>query len=421
MERRDATPAGYAPALARTATGPRPQRRGFFWKWCKASAFQPAAGARYNTGLVYSAGMRRREFVSSLGAGALAAAAIPGCSKQQTGAAAGVGGKTYDWKMVTTWPPNFPGLGTGAAWLAKTIESASGGRLRIKVYGGGELVPALEVFDAVAGGTAEMGHGAGYYWKGKSEAAQFFGAVPFGMEVIEVNGWLYHGGGLDLWREVYEPFGLVPFPAGNTGVQMGGWFNREINSVADLRGLKMRIPGLGGDVLRRAGGTPVLLAGGDVYTALETGAIDATEWVGPYNDLAFGLHKAARYYYYPGWHEPGSVLECIVNKRHWDELSDDLKAIVSTACQAANLEMFAEYTAFNQQALNALVEEHGVEVRRFPDAVLKRLEELSRDVLEELAARDETVRRVYTSYKAFLEEAAKWQAVSELAYLQTRS
>jgi TRAP-type mannitol/chloroaromatic compound transport system substrate-binding protein len=363
--------------------------------------------------------VKRRHFVRSLGAGALTAG-LAACAREQGGSATRADDRVRNWKMVTTWPPNFPGLGTGASYLANTIAAASGGRLRIKVYGGGELVPALEVFDAVAGGSAEMGHGAAYYWKGKSPAAQFFGAVPFGMEPIEVNGWLYHGGGIDLWREVYARFGIVPFPTGNSGVQMGGWFNREINTVADLRGLKMRIPGLGGDVLRRAGGTPVLLAGGDVYTALETGAIDATEWVGPYNDLAFGLHKAARYYYYPGWHEPGSVIECIVNQRSYEALPDDLQAIVATACQAANLEMLSEFTAFNQQALNALVEEHGVELRRFPDEVLDHLQVLSHEMLEELAAGDATVRKVYDSYRTFQDKAAKWQAVSELAYLQTR-
>ncbi|VAW57842.1 TRAP transporter solute receptor, unknown substrate 6, partial [hydrothermal vent metagenome] len=210
------------------------------------------------------------------------------------------------WKMVTTWPKNFPGLGSGANHLAKLITEMSGGRLKVKVYGAKELVPAFEVFDAVSRGTAQMGHGASYYWKGKNEATQFFSAVPFGLTAQEMNGWLYHGGGMELWRELYEPFGLVPAAAGNTGVQMAGWFNKQIKSTADLKGLKMRIPGLGGEVLKRAGGTPVSLPGGEIFTSLKTGAIDATEWVGPYNDLAFGLHKAAKYYYYPGWHEPGT-------------------------------------------------------------------------------------------------------------------
>ena len=192
----------------------------------------------------------------------------------------------------------------------------------------GELVPAFEVFDAVSSGTAEMGHGAAYYWKGKSEAAQFFASVPFGMNAQELAAWFYYGDGLSLWREVYEPFGLIPAPAGNTGVQMGGWFNKEINGLADLEGLKMRIPGLGGEVLRRAGGTPVNLPGGEIFTALQTGSIDATEWVGPYNDLAFGLHQVARYYYYPGWHEPGTCLEAMFNAEAFAALPEDLRTAI---------------------------------------------------------------------------------------------
>ena len=233
--------------------------------------------------------------------------------------------KTYKWKMVTTWPKNFPGLGTAPERFAKNVALMSQGQLEVKVFGAGELVPALEVFDAVSGGTAEMGHGAGYYWKGKAPEAQFFTTVPFGMTAQEMNGWIHHGGGQALWEEVYAKFGLVPLAAGNTGVQMGGWFNKEINSVADLKGLKMRIPGLGGEVFKRIGGLPVLLPGSELFTALQTGAIDASEWVAPYNDLAFGLHKAAKYYYYPGWHEPGPALELIVRKEAFESLPPTYK------------------------------------------------------------------------------------------------
>jgi len=257
--------------------------------------------------------------------------------------------------MVTTWPKNFPGLGTGANDLAKLITEMTGGRLSVKVYGANELVPAFEVFDAVSRGTAQMGHGAAYYWKGKSEAAQFFSAVPFGLTAQEMNGWLYSGGGMELWQELYEPFGLIPAAAGNTGVQMAGWFNKQINSPADLKGLKMRIPGLGGEVLKRAGGTPVSLPGGEIFSSLKTGAIDATEWVGPYNDLAFGLHKAAKYYYYPGWQEPGTTLEALINKQAFEELTKDLQSIVLNACKVVNQQMLTEYTTRNQQALNTLV------------------------------------------------------------------
>jgi TRAP-type mannitol/chloroaromatic compound transport system substrate-binding protein len=325
------------------------------------------------------------------------------------------------WKMVTTWPRNFPGLGTGAAYLARLIGEMSGGRLEVKVYGGGELVPPFEIFDAVSRGSAQMGHGASYYWKGVSEAAQFFSAVPFGLTAQEMNAWLYHGGGMELWQETYRPFGLVPTAAGNTGVQMAGWFNREINSLADLEGLKMRIPGLGGEVLRRAGGTPVSLPGGEIFTSLQSGAIDATEFVGPYNDLAFGLYKAAKYYYYPGWHEPGTTLECFVNREAFEALPKDLQSIVIHAARVANQDMLAEYTARNNSALKSLVEEHKVELRRLPDPVLARLRQLSDEVVGEIADKDPLSRRVYDSFRQFRDQAVAWHNVSERSYLNTRS
>ena len=213
----------------------------------------------------------------------------------------------------------------------------------------------------------------------------------------------------------------MPFPAGNTGVQMGGWFNKRIDSISDLQGLKMRIPGVGGEALRLAGGTPVTLAGSEIFTALQTGSIDATEWVGPYNDLAMGLHQAARYYYYPGWQEPGPTLECIINKAAWESLPDDLKAIVEVACQATNQDMTSEYMARNAAALRQLDEDPGVEILSFPGPVLESLKALTLEVIEQLAADDERVARVWGSYRAFLEESATWQRVSEQAYLATRS
>jgi len=367
--------------------------------------------------------MKRRDFVKKIGVGSLVAGGVlAGCTKQEAAKSTEKQtGKTYQWKMVTTWPKNFPGLGTGANTLARLIGEMSGGRIQVKVYGAKELVPAFEIFDAVSQGTAEMGHGAAYYWKGKSEAAQFFAAVPFGLTAQEMNGWFYHGGGLELWAEVYAPFGLVPAPAGNTGVQMGGWFNKEINAVSDLEGLKMRIPGLGGEVLKRAGGTPVSLPGGEIFTSLQSGAIDATEWVGPYNDLAFGLHKAARYYYYPGWHEPGTTLEAFINKKAFEALPADLQSIVMNACRVANQDMLAEYTSRNNAALHTLVTEHKVDLRRFPDEVLKKLRELSDEVVAEVAAKDPMSKKVYDSFKSFRDQAIAWHDVSERAYLNARA
>ena len=372
--------------------------------------------------------MKRRQFLGQLGKGAvlagagLAAACEP--AEQQSQAVvtghAGSDFKPVKWKMVTTWPKNFPGLGTGANYLAELISRMSGGRIQVKVYGDKELVPAFEVFDAVSQGTAQLGHGSAYYWKGKSEAAQFFSAVPFGLTADEMNAWLYHGGGMELWQETYAPFGLVPMAAGNTGVQMAGWFNREINSLEDLKGLKMRIPGLGGEVLARAGGVPVSLPGGELFTALQSGAIDATEWVGPYNDLAFGLYKAAKYYYYPGWHEPGTTLECMVNRQALEALPQELQDIVLNAGRVANQDMLAEYVARNNQALRTLVKEHHVDLRPLPDAVLRHLKKLSDEVVAEVAAKDALSQRVYTGFQAFREQVTAWDDISERAYLNAR-
>lgn len=369
--------------------------------------------------------MKRRDFIGKLGIGALAGGGVlAGCgpdSACDSNASTAARGKTIHWKMVTTWPKNFPGLGTGAEFLADIINEMSGGRLQVKVYGAGELVPAFEIFDYVSGGGAEMGHGGAYYWKGKNEAFQFFATVPFGLTANEINAWLFYGGGMDLWREAYEPFGLVPTAAGNTTVQMAGWFNREINSVGDLKGLKMRIPGLGGEVLSRAGGTPVNLPGGELFTSLQTGAIDATEWVGPYNDLAFGLYKVAKYYYYPGWHEPGTVLECFINKKAFESLPDDLQSIVLNATRVANHNMQLEYVARDNAALQTLVDEHHVELRRLPDEVLKTLYGISNEVVAEIADKDPFSRKVYESYLSFRKQAMARQDISERAYLNIRA
>jgi len=328
--------------------------------------------------------------------------------------------KVYRWKLITTWPKNLPGLGTAPERLAQKLKVMSNGRLDIKVYGAGELVGAFEVFDAVAQGTAEMGHGAAYYWRGKIPIAAMFSTVPFGMNAQEMNGWLHYGGGMELWRELYEPFGLVPLASGNTGVQMAGWFNKEINGLADLQGLKMRIPGLGGEVLKRAGGIPVSLPGSEVFTALQTGVIDATEWVGPYNDLALALHTAAQYYYYPGWHEPGPTLEAIVNQQAWQSLPEDLRVMVEMASRAINDDMLSEFTARNNTALRTLIDEHGVELRRLPDDVIAELKTAAADVVAEAAQDNELSQRIYDSYMGFLRDVRAYHEISEQAYINAR-
>jgi len=362
--------------------------------------------------------MKRRDFIKTSGIGTAALATASGGLLSAPAVASS--NKKIKWKMVTTWPKNFPGLGTGANNLAKLITEMSGGRLSVKVYGAKELVPAFEVFDAVSGGAAEMGHGAAYYWKGKSEAFQFFTAVPFGLTAQEMNGWLFYGGGMQLWEKAYADFNLLPLACGNTGVQMGGWFNKQIKNIKDLKGLKMRIPGLGGEVLKRAGGTPVTLPGGELFTALKSGNIDATEWVGPYNDLAFGLYKAAKYYYYPGWHEPGPTMEALVNKKAFDKLPKDLQSIVRTAALAVNNDMLAEYTARNNAALNILVNKHKVDVRKYPDDVLKKLSGLSDSVVAELASKDKMSNAIYQSYKKFRDNVVAYHSISEEAYLKAR-
>jgi TRAP-type mannitol/chloroaromatic compound transport system substrate-binding protein len=328
--------------------------------------------------------------------------------------------RVYRWKLITTWPKNLPGLGTAPEELAQRLRVMSNGRLDIRVYGAGELVGAFEVFDAVSQGTAEMGHGAAYYWRGKIPVAAMFSTVPFGMTAQEMNAWLYFGGGLELWRELYEPFGVVPLPAGNSGVQMAGWFNKEINSVADLRGLKMRIPGLGGEVLERVGGVPVSMPGSEMFSALQMGVIDATEWVSPYNDLAMGLHRAGRYYYYPGWHEPGATTELMINKRAWDSLPPDLQMMVETTARMINENMLAEFTARNSTALDTLVNEHNVQLRRLPDDVLESLKVASREVVAGSAKGNDLAQRIHDSYMTFLDSVQRYHAISEQAYINAR-
>ncbi|MGB0783533.1 MAG: TRAP transporter substrate-binding protein [Marinomonas sp.] len=352
---------------------------------------------------------------------ALTLVACGGSEKTEDAAKVEKKAETIHWKMVTTWPKNFPGLGTSADELAKNITKMSNGRLDVKVYAAGELVPALEVFDAVSRGTAEMGHSTAYYWKGKAPAVQFFSSVPFGMTAQEFNAWLDYGGGLKLWEEVYAPFNIIPMAAGNTGAQMGGWFNKEINSLADFQGLKMRMPGLGGEVLKKVGAVTINLPGSEIFTALQTGTIDATEWVGPYNDLAFGLYKAAKYYYYPGWQEPGSAVEALVNKDAFNALPTDLQEIVRTATQQANLDMLSEFTARNDAALTTLVNDHHVVLKKFPKDLLEALRVASDETLKEVAANDPMSQKVYDSFTAFLNSVSQWHDISERAFINARA
>ncbi|WP_310618797.1 TRAP transporter substrate-binding protein [Flexibacterium corallicola] len=358
--------------------------------------------------------MDRRSFLKNAG---LAAGATAGAS---TLAAPALAQGKRELKMVTTWPKNFPGLGTGAQRVADRITASSGGRLSVKLYAAGELVPAFESFDAVSSGTADLYHGAEYYWQGKHKAFNFFTSVPMGLTANELDAWINIGGGQQLWDELAGEFNIKPFMAGNTGLQMGGWFNKEVNSLEDLKGLKMRMPGLGGEVLRRLGATAVALPGGEIFPALQSGAIDATEWVGPWNDLAFGFYKVAKFYYYPGFHEPGAGLSCGVNKELWESFSEEDQAIVQNACMAENNYMFSEFNWNNGAALETLVKKHDVQLKKFPDPVFDAIAGVSENVVKEAGQTDDLSRRIYESYIKARSEVGEWDKISEGAYLEAR-
>ena len=372
--------------------------------------------------------MERRDFLKKSGlVAAGAAATVAGCTEKKeeapkpvatetTQAPAVVTEKKYEWRMVTTWPPNLPVLQTGAERFAKRVEEATGGRIIIKVFAGGELVPPLGVFDAVSDGTVECGSGASYYWAGKVPAAQWFAAVPFGFNAQGINAWFYGGGGLQLWEETYAPFNVVPRPQGNTGVQMGGWFRKEMKTIDDYKGLKMRIPGLGGKVVAKAGGTVVLLPGGEIFTSLERGVIDATEWVGPMHDLRMGFYKAASYYYYPGWHEPGTCLEVMFNKKVYDSLPKELQMSLDAVAAETNMWSLCEFEAGNGAALQELITQHKVNLVRFPEPLLDDLRKLAAETLEEEANKDAQSRKVHEAFKKFKEQVGVWGSVSENAY-----
>ena len=326
----------------------------------------------------------------------------------------------YEWKMITSWPKNLPALGTSPEHFADIVEKMSNGRMKIRVFGANELVGGLEVFDAVSQGVAEIGHTGAYYWQGKIPGTPFFSTIPFGLTGTEMDAWLAYGGGKELWQEIYAPFNLIPMRGGNSGTQMFGWFNKEINSLEDLQGLKMRIPGLGGEVFSRAGGTPVTMQVSEVFTAMQTGALDATEFVSPYNDMAAGYHTVADYYYYPGWHEPGSTLEAIFNKSAFEALPEDLQEILKAGTEVMNQLLMDELTAKNNEALRVLVEEEGVELRKLPDDVLIELRRISDEVVSELADTDETTRRIYESYKSFQAGVENYHNISEEAFIEAR-
>src|SRR6187431_1631015 len=313
--------------------------------------------------------------------------------------------QTKRWRMVTSWPKRLPGPGMSAERVAERIRALSGGRLEITVSAAGEVVPAFEVLDAVGAGVAEMGHTAAFYWQGKDPAAAFFTTVPFGLTPGEHVAWVDAGGGQALWDELYAPFGVKPFMGGNTGVCMGGWFRNEIKSKADLGGTKIRSLGLGGEVYRRLGATPQTTPPAEILTSLQSGVIDAVEFVGPGTDIALGLYRVTPFYYYPGFNKPNGTGECIVSLKAWSGLDNELKAIVSHACAAEASFALAEMERLNTEALAALTSQHNVKLRSFPKDLVAAARKEAKDVLAELAARGERARRVHDSYAAFRERA----------------
>ena len=359
-----------------------------------------------------------------LGAGALglagAAAAFANPEKAADLAAPAIARNRRRFNMVTTWPKGLPGLGEAAERLAHNIQTMSDGLMEVKVFAAGELVPAFECFDAVSDGSADMYHAGDYYWTTKSSAYPFFTAVPFGMTAQEIMGWIDFGGGQELWDELSGQFGIKPIQGANTGHQMGGWFRREINSLDDLVGLKMRIPGQGGDVLRALGGSSIAIPGGEIYQSLQTGAIDATEWIGPWNDYYLGFHREAPFYYGPGFHEPGASLAVGVNLRVWEDLTPSEQMIIKSACESTNHTSLGEFTYQNAIHLDLLKNEHGVQMRSFPPEVVKAMAEAARDV-RAASGRDGIEKRIYESFEDCLKKMRGWADVSDGAYYPARS
>lgn len=355
--------------------------------------------------------MHRRTFLKSAGAGLVAAGSI---------AAPAIAAGRRELSMVMTWPKNTPGVGVNAARFADNVTTMTGGRLAIKLYGAGELVPAFEALDAVSSGTADLCHSTPYYWVGKHKVFNYFTGVPFGLTAQELAAWIAFGGGQQLWEEAYAPFAVRPFYAGSSGAQAGGWFRKEVNTPDDFRGLKFRIAGLGGEVLRRMGATTVMIPPGEIAPALLSGAVDGADWIGPWNDLAFGLYRAAKYYYMPGFLEPGPGLEIIINEKVYQSLGSELQAVIRTAAAANAHQTLADFTYHNIVSLEPLLTGHGVELRRFSEPVVAAMARYSAEVVAELAGTDALTAKVGASLQRFLAQARRYAPNAEGGYLAAR-
>ena len=356
--------------------------------------------------------MDRRSFLktSAVGGGAAATLAAPSVAQGRTTCV-----------IVSTWPRGFPGLGTGAERLAARIEAATDGAIAVEYYAAGERVGPFDSFDEVASGNAQAMHAADYYWKGKHPGFAYATAVPFGLNYAEQNAFIHNLGGQELWDEIGDQFGIKGFLAGNTGVQMGGWFNTEINSPDDFRGLRMRIPGIGGDMMARMGVSVVSLPGGQIYENLVSGAIDATEWVGPWNDYFMNLHQAARYYYWPGVHEPGASLSLSFNKAWLTSLPQWQQVVIEACCTEENDRMMAEFNANNGTYLSRLVEDHGVELRRFNADVYDAFGDAAAETFEEIRAHSDLANRMHEAFVSARREVGAWMTIADVPYLQERN
>jgi TRAP-type mannitol/chloroaromatic compound transport system substrate-binding protein len=321
-------------------------------------------------------------------------------------------------KLATSWPAHFPIMGTGVEQFAKRVETISSGSLEIKLYPKNTLVPALEVFDACSSGQIDAFHSGPYYWKGKNSAFSLYSGIPFGFTAEEINSWMFFGGGMELWREQYGAYNLHPFMGGNTNIQMGGWFRKPIESLQDMQGLKMRIPGLGGEVFSKLGVNPILLAAGEIYTSLERGIIDATEWVGPALDIKMGFYKVAPYYY-SGWHEPGSILELTFNKHIWGKLAFEQQAMIEVAANELNSNMSYEFHAANIHALSEL-ENLNVKILQFPKDIIHAGKIALEQVLVQESQKNRDFAKVYSSIEAHLKLSKKWSDASLGYFLNER-
>lgn len=385
----------------------------------------------HEKGNVMSDKLERRDFIkkAALGTAALGGMAALGVSSQSgsgdknsaaTDAAPTISKGRKQWTAVSAFGKAGL-LGRGFDRFAKFVGEASGGRLTIKTYHAGELVKGLETMDAVLSGTAQMGFGAPYYWAGKSDSISFVAAIPFGLTAQEQNAWCYNGGGIEMAdKHAYNPLGLKFLPLGNTGNQMGGWYNKEINSVNDFKGLKFRMPGLGGEILKSLGTNVVLLPGSEVLVALASGAIDGTEWIGPAADLGKGLHKVAKYYYYPGWHEPGTILDAFFDKKEWDKLDSDLQAIVTYAAATTNLQILSEFQAVNNVAMSKLIAE-GVQVKKYNDTLIGAVGKRAESVIPKLASKSGDSKALFNHLIDFRSGMVQWGNYSEAAFLNARS